>query len=122
MGHDPPMNVRRTLDQFGYPGLLDTRARDDDQMLYKMTKERFVNSELVTNSVSHHEREAARKSKTTHEEGEEEDDDDEIDGESGGFATHNETDSESDDDVLDGNVLMVDQLWLWIVDSGMNIY
>jgi hypothetical protein len=29
-----------------------------------------------------------------------------------------ESDLESDDDILDGNVLMVDQLWLWIVDSG----
>lgn len=37
LGHDPPINARRTLDQFGYPGLTDTRARDDDQMLYKMT-------------------------------------------------------------------------------------
>src|SRR5271169_1720522 len=35
LGHDPPINCRRTLDQFGYPSLLDTRARDDDQMLYK---------------------------------------------------------------------------------------
>jgi hypothetical protein len=37
LGHDPPINCRRTLDQFGYPSLLDTRARDDDQMLYKMS-------------------------------------------------------------------------------------
>jgi hypothetical protein len=29
-----------------------------------------------------------------------------------------ESDLESDDDILDGNVLMVDQLWLWIVDNG----
>jgi hypothetical protein len=29
-----------------------------------------------------------------------------------------ESDLESDDDILDGNVLMVDQLWLWIVDQG----
>ena len=44
LGHDPPINARRTLDQFGYPSLLETRARDDDQMLYKMTKERFGGS------------------------------------------------------------------------------
>jgi hypothetical protein len=37
LGHDPPINCRRTLDQFGYPSLVDTRARDDDQMLYKMS-------------------------------------------------------------------------------------
>jgi hypothetical protein len=38
LGYDPPFHTRRTLDQFGYPNLSDTRARDDDQMLYKMTK------------------------------------------------------------------------------------
>jgi hypothetical protein len=30
LGHDPPMNCRRTLDQYGYPSLRDTRGRDDD--------------------------------------------------------------------------------------------
>jgi hypothetical protein len=29
-----------------------------------------------------------------------------------------ESDLEWDEDILDGNVLMVDQLWLWIVDHG----
>ncbi|KAB5566371.1 hypothetical protein GE09DRAFT_1201888 [Coniochaeta sp. 2T2.1] len=38
IGADPPLNIRRTLDQFGYPSLEDTYARDDDQMLYKLTK------------------------------------------------------------------------------------
>ncbi len=33
LGYDPPVNCRRTLDQYGYPSLHDTRARDDDQML-----------------------------------------------------------------------------------------
>jgi len=47
LGHDPPINCRRTLDQFGYPSLLDTRARDDDQMLYKMTKQRFAHHDDI---------------------------------------------------------------------------
>ena len=42
IGHDPPLNARRTLDQYGYPSLRDTYARDDDQMLYKLTKERLA--------------------------------------------------------------------------------
>ncbi|KAK8110679.1 ankyrin repeat protein [Apiospora kogelbergensis] len=42
IGHDPPLNTRRTLDQYGYPSLRDTYARDDDQMLYKLTKERVA--------------------------------------------------------------------------------
>ena len=27
---------------------------------------------------------------------------------------------DSDDDIRDGNVLMVDQLWLWVIDKGMS--
>lgn len=38
LDRDPPINIRRTLDQFQHPSL-DTKARDDDQVLYKMTKE-----------------------------------------------------------------------------------
>ncbi|KAI9647362.1 hypothetical protein NHQ30_003747 [Ciborinia camelliae] len=115
LGHDPPINVRRTLDQFGYPSLLDTRARDDDQMLYKMTKERFVNSDLDTDHSSYGENKAAQKTRKVHEDEEEEDD--EIDENSAGSDSPSDSDIMSDDDVLDGNVLMVDQLWLWIIDS-----
>lgn len=46
LDHDPPINIRRTLDQFQYPSL-DTKARDDDQVLYKMTKERFETFDLT---------------------------------------------------------------------------
>jgi hypothetical protein len=49
-------------------------------------------------------------------------DEDEVDDETvvGSEASDDESESdfELDDDILDGNVLMVDQLWLWIVDSG----
>ncbi|KAJ4293907.1 hypothetical protein N0V88_005421 [Collariella sp. IMI 366227] len=38
IGYDPPLNCRRTLDQFGHHSLRDTNSRDDDQMLYKLTK------------------------------------------------------------------------------------
>jgi hypothetical protein len=49
-GFDPPYNSRRTLDQFGYPNLHDSRARDDDQMLYKRTKQRPTNVNPVQDS------------------------------------------------------------------------
>lgn len=39
IGLDLPVHFRRTLDQFGNPSLGDTEARDDDQMLYKLTRE-----------------------------------------------------------------------------------
>lgn len=109
LGHDPPLNCRRTLDQFGYPSLRDTRSRDDDQMLYKLTKERgpvggggertawdrqaSVGSEATGSS-------GGGKSKL-----------------SGGEEGEEGEEKRQEDEVLNGNVLMVDQLWLWAIDS-----
>ena len=106
LGRDPPFNCRRTLDQYGYPNLHDTRARDDDQMLYKMTKKRKKSSISETvkfrKSFSKH-KEQIFVDKESSEEGE----------------GSQESERDLDDDVLDGTVLMVDQLWLWVVNSGM---
>ncbi|KAI2613443.1 hypothetical protein GGR54DRAFT_651051 [Hypoxylon sp. NC1633] len=115
VGHDPPLNTRRTLDQYAYPALRDTYARDDDQMLYKLTKERIAVSFKRKRDMYHagdgmepHSAispgsrfmSAADTMKTTD------------------AASHNEkNDSELENDILDGNVLMVDQLWLWAVDT-----
>lgn len=105
LGQDPPLNCRRTLDQFGYPSLRDTRSRDDDQMLYKLTKERqcdtdptqefktqtsTTGSSVEKNSISWRDRLNWRD------------------------RAQPEATSE---DVLNGNVLMVDQLWLWVINS-----
>ncbi|KAH8674577.1 hypothetical protein BGZ60DRAFT_526534 [Tricladium varicosporioides] len=109
LGHDPPINSRRTLDQFGYPGLLDTRARDDDQMLYKMTKQR------LPHSIRDHDTEGERRTsqKLGNDSGEFIDDP-----EVGSEGSESETgDDDSDNDILDGNVLMVDQVWLWVLDN-----
>ncbi|KAM0204995.1 hypothetical protein ACHAPA_008515 [Fusarium lateritium] len=104
LGHDPPLNCRRTLDQYGYPSLRDTRSRDDDQMLYKLTKERTFTPGLgpglhgqMSNSSSGSSGSGSRKSKTSSHNGDEEGD--------------------PEDAILNGNVLMVDQLWLWAIDS-----
>lgn len=115
LGHDPPINSRRTLDQFGYPGLLDTRARDDDQMLYKMTKQRcsHPNDALYENGTGA--KPETGRNTQGESEGHEEQSDDDEDSEDGSEVGSEE---ESDDDILDGNVLMVDQVWLWIVDKG----
>lgn len=83
LGHDPPINCRRTLDQYQYPSIHDTRARDDDQVLYKLTKEQL---HVGLSTV-----------KAGNEEGD-------------------ETPRE-EDDVLNGNLLMVDQLWMWILGT-----
>jgi hypothetical protein len=116
LGNDPPLNLRRTLDQYGYPSLRDTYARDDDQMLYKLTKEEITLSESKKSSVvdplsSITEQSAASSTaskitpivrpplKT-----------DEIESE--------ESETDIEQDILDGEVLMVDQLWLWAVDTA----
>ncbi|KAI5461706.1 hypothetical protein BGZ63DRAFT_487646 [Mariannaea sp. PMI_226] len=106
LGDDPPLNCRRTLDQFGYPSLRDTRSRDDDQMLYKLTKERSPMpgehvswGRLGSMSSSSTGASSSAKSEISKE------DDDQC------------TEEEPEDDVRNGNVLMVDQLWLWAIDA-----
>ncbi|KAJ3572972.1 hypothetical protein NPX13_g4865 [Xylaria arbuscula] len=113
IGHDPPLNARRTLDQYGYPALQDTWARDDDQMLYKLTRERVLDplkrkrdmyhaGEDLPSAVSPASRLVSVAEKITKA-------DDAKEG-----AEHQ---SDDDADVLNGNVLMIDQLWLWAVDN-----
>ncbi|KAF9883817.1 hypothetical protein FE257_002754 [Aspergillus nanangensis] len=81
LGNEPSIHIRRTLDQFGYPNLRSTVARDDDQMLWKRTKKAVnLNDEL---------RDTKPLSKQP----------------------------ETPPMFMDGKVLMVDQLWLWIVDQ-----
>ncbi|PHH77086.1 hypothetical protein CDD80_955 [Ophiocordyceps camponoti-rufipedis] len=120
LGHDPPVNCRRTLDQFGHPSLRDTRSRDDDQMLYKLTKDRSLggcpepaadirsqgSSAGTAGAASDR---AGSGTSTT----------------SGGWrerllrrgGTEVAEDGPEEETVLDGKVLMVDQLWLWAIDS-----
>lgn len=122
LGHDPPFNCRRTLDQYRYPYLQDTRARDDDQMLYKMTREIvYCNGKPAVASPGPVLK-GGERTPTTFEHGyatgfEDEDEYREhLDSESD--SSEDELDVKPEDDVLDGNVLMVDQLWLWAVDSS----
>ncbi|EAU30042.1 conserved hypothetical protein [Aspergillus terreus NIH2624] len=81
LGSEPPIHIRRTLDQYGYPNLRSTVARDDDQMLWKRTKKTINLSDELRNSIL------------------------------------DKDPSESSNIFIDGKVLMVDQLWLWIVDQ-----
>ncbi|KAA8650460.1 uncharacterized protein ATNIH1004_003146 [Aspergillus tanneri] len=82
LGSEPPIHIRRTLDQFGYPNLRSTAARDDDQMLWKRTKKPIDPSDKPGELSPLHNEDRSPKS------------------------------------FMDGKVLMVDQLWLWIVDRG----
>ncbi|KAI8947890.1 hypothetical protein F4801DRAFT_488395 [Xylaria longipes] len=113
IGYDHPLNARRTLDQYGYPALQDTWARDDDQMLYKLTKQRIVDplkrkkdmyhtGEDLTSAVSPGSRFVSPADKLT------KTDDNNF----------TETETDPEDDIINGNALMVDQLWLWAVDNS----
>ncbi len=117
LGYDPPLNFRRTLDQFGYPSLKDTYARDDDQMLYKLTKQEpslqppnsvFLkdkpNDAKATARSPLSQRLSSLKDEWLKGDDEESWDDESVE--------------DLEKDLKDGNVLMVDQLWLWAIDRS----
>lgn len=126
LGHDPPINCRRTLDQYGYPSIRDTRSRDDDQMLYKLTKERY-------NDVAEYRGLYSQTSGSGSASG----DSSNKSGNGSGTGSRNaggsrtgswrerlnkqnggeNGDEEVEKDVLNGNVLMVDQLWIWTIST-----
>ncbi|GMF71502.1 unnamed protein product [Aspergillus oryzae] len=81
LGAEPPIHIRRTLDQYGYPNLRSTIARDDDQMLWKRTRKVVDLSHELGSSIPL------------------------------------QDNPDSSKTFVDGKVLMVDQLWLWIVDE-----
>lgn len=108
IGADPPLNCRRTLDQFGYPSLQETYARDDDQMLYKLTKKQ--SSESTKKPAP--KRAETFASKLSSMVSKDDETSSESDFSSGG---------EHEDKVKEGNVLMVDQLWLWAIDTSEHI-
>ncbi|GAB1199949.1 hypothetical protein APSETT444_009308 [Aspergillus pseudonomiae] len=80
LGAEPPIHIRRTLDQYGYPNLRSTVARDDDQMLWKRTRKVVDLNEI-------------------------------------GSSIPLQDNPDSSKTFIDGKVLMVDQLWLWVVDE-----
>ncbi|ROW01877.1 hypothetical protein VMCG_05611 [Cytospora schulzeri] len=120
LGHDPPINCRRTLDQYRYPSLHDTRARDDDQMLYKMTKEKVQSSDTGQENVSRPVSRGDCRAYTQWDDDEalgDEKEDDHQDMEPDSEFVDSDADLDLNDGILNGNVLMVDQLWLWVIDT-----
>lgn len=125
LGHDPPINCRRTLDQYRYPSLRDTRARDDDQMLYKMTKQSVYRAAERRNAPSDLKNGISWMGRPLSPLAEENYEDEGACADSDGACSERDLGREPDlddgkdvQDVLDGNVLMVDQLWLWAIDSS----
>jgi hypothetical protein len=107
IGFDPPLNCRRTLDQFGHHSLRDTNSRDDDQMLYKLTKKD------VPSPFSQTSNNASARS---------------LGGQSWPSANGSVSSLYGDADVefgvepgsqlKNGHVLMIDQLWMWSIDMS----
>ncbi|KAK4100573.1 hypothetical protein N658DRAFT_99039 [Parathielavia hyrcaniae] len=99
IGFDPPLNCRRTLDQFGHHSLKDTNSRDDDQMLYKLTKKDapmpWNQGSRASFAKSHRSIPSAKASISS---------------------LRSNSDVEPSSELKDGYVLMVDQLWLWSID------
>ena len=87
---DRPVHCRRTLDQYGYPSLRNTSVRDADQVLYKLTKP--DENAQSSKGASTREKLSARSS---------------VGRRSGLTGTDENT----------AKVLMVDKLWLWIMDN-----
>ena len=86
-----PLHCRRTLDQFGYPSLRNTSVRDGDQILYKRTKA-DKNTQPSRETAAKHLKRVNRGSGRQ--------------SVSAGLASDGAA-----------KVLMVDQLWLWVLDG-----
>ncbi|KUI72968.1 Protein SERAC1 [Cytospora mali] len=114
LDHDPPINIRRTLDQFQHPSLFNTKARDDDQVLYKMTKERFETFGIVDRTILP----SGSNDLASDDEDAIESWTNDLDEMTLDKSQSIEYDEEEESDILNGNILMVDQLWLWAIDMG----
>lgn len=94
---DRPIHCRRTLDQYGYPSLRNTSVRDGDQILYKRTKADADTPLLKEEKLKHKHRSLGRRSVAA-------------------GANIDPTTGASPVDA-DAKVLMVDQMWLWVIDN-----
>ena len=86
---DRPIHCRRTLDQYGYPSLRNTAVRDGDQILYKRTKPEVDAPAKDTTKPS------------------------KLHGQRSSLNLQSKPAADSGA----AKVLMVDQLWLWIIDN-----
>ncbi|MCJ1293387.1 hypothetical protein MMC34_004941 [Xylographa carneopallida] len=92
-----PLHTRRSLDQYGYPALRNTAVRDADQVIYKQTRNPVLPEPTSTKGSSMHNISAILRAARS----------------SGPRPNKIKTMSDGA-----AKVLMVDQLWLFIVDSS----
>ncbi|KAL6715262.1 hypothetical protein ACLMJK_007526 [Lecanora helva] len=96
---DRPLHCRRTLDQYGYPSLRNTTVRDADQILYKRTKADVDGGPVKESNIRHKHRPFLGRQSVA----------------SGYSVDSNDGSLKSGDQA---KVLMVDQMWLWIIDRN----
>lgn len=94
LSEDKQLHCRRSLDQYMYTTLPDTSVRDRDQILYKS---RLLDSGRSISIFKEEEEE---------------------DIQNPGW----ENDESDDEDGTPGNVLVVDQLWMFVMDDGRKFY
>lgn len=110
LGAEPPFHCRRTLDQYGYPNLRSTTARDDDQMLWKRTRPKS-NNKTGSAKQDHHDDDFPLYTRYHGLKEEEGNNDEKLQ------ETLRMISQASEAHIQEGNVLMVDQLWLWALDE-----
>ncbi len=91
------IHYRRTLDQFGDPSLRDISCRAEDQILYKRTRTDANASPPKEDEVKQKRRFLGREPSAT------------------GADTNSRSKGVTVDE--DAKVLMVDQMWLWVIDN-----
>ena len=110
-----PIHHRRSLDQYRYPTLRTTAARDDDQVLHKRTQpsiieslsdDRIVKATKSQNPFGKYANTSTRLLAKTR---------GRSDSMKQGRRTHQVTNVRHEDR---SKVLMVDQLWCWVADGG----
>ena len=97
LSSDRPYHCRRTLDQYGYPSLRNTSVRDGDQILYKRTKADAETSIPKEPIPKHKYRPPPGRRSVA-------------------AGANIEANDEAAKSSENAKVLMVDQLWLWIID------
>ncbi|EGO56226.1 hypothetical protein NEUTE1DRAFT_29386, partial [Neurospora tetrasperma FGSC 2508] len=120
--HDPPLHPRRTLDQSYYWTLRTTKARDRDQVIYRDTKLDFIHQLQEAEKPKHS---WIKRPKLVHEL-EDQDSAQRVEGDVSPpmkWTHHSETTDEHGCDQCKSDIkkvsqlIMVDQLWMWVLDE-----
>lgn len=107
LDHEPPLHIRRTLDQFYYLGMDSTEERDEDQVVAKPPLSKMLKDFTEGGDEAHNVGKPP---------------DSMLPKRFRNFAKLKDPAlsnvTQGKDGPTDPNIIMVDQLWLWIIDQG----